>query len=105
MLKQVLLQIVDNIDAGNSNLEEEEINEVLDTINKATNTQNKLSKAQACSYLNVSRATFDNLVRDKVIPEGRKEVGFKEKFWYKNDLINVKNKRKAGTKEKRWSNN
>lgn len=46
----------------------------------------KLSKYQACKYLNVSRATFDNYVRDKKIPKGRKQQGFKELFWYKKDL-------------------
>lgn len=46
-----------------------------------------LSKEQACSYLNVSRSTFDNMVRDGEIPKGRKIRGFKELFWNKNDLI------------------
>ncbi|MBO7692849.1 MAG: hypothetical protein J6T10_09500 [Methanobrevibacter sp.] len=60
LLRNSLLNIVDNIDAGNSHFTDEESDEILDIINKATNTQNKLSKYQACKYLNVSRATFDN---------------------------------------------
>jgi hypothetical protein len=61
ILKNELQRIIDNIDAGNSKYpNEEELEEILDLINKATNTQNKLSKYQACKYLNVSRATFDN---------------------------------------------
>ena len=61
ILKNELQRIIDNIDAGNSNYpNEEELEEILDLINKSTNTQNKLSKYQACKYLNISRATFDN---------------------------------------------
>jgi hypothetical protein len=60
LLRNSLLNIVNNIDAGNSDFTDEESDEILDVINKTTNTQNKLSKYQACKYLNVSRATFDN---------------------------------------------
>lgn len=90
LLKLVLKQIIDDIDTGNSKASNEELDEIFDIINKTANTQNKLSKYQACKYLNISRATFDNWVRDGKIPEGRKEQGFKEKFWYKYDLDKVK---------------
>lgn len=90
ILKMALSQLVGNIDSGNSNASDEQIDEMLDIINKTTNTQNKLSKYQACKYLNISRATFDNWVRDGKIPEGIKEQGFKEKFWVKSDLDKVK---------------
>ena len=82
ILKNELQRIIDDIDTGNSNIpNEEELEEILDLINKATNTQSKLSKYQAMKYLNVSRATFDRLVADGKIPKGKKEQGFKEKFW------------------------
>lgn len=88
ILKNELQRIIDNIDTGNSNVpNEEELEEILDLINKATNTQNKLSKYQAMKYLNVSRATFDRLVADGKIPKGKKEQGFKELFWEKKALI------------------
>ena len=64
--------------------------ELIDSINRITNTKTKLSKYQACKYLNVSRATFDNWVRDGKIPKGKKEQGFTELFWLKEDLIKVK---------------
>lgn len=38
----------------------------------------RMSKIQACDYLGVSRATFDNYVRDGFIPKGIKQEGFKE---------------------------
>lgn len=89
LLKIVLQQIINSIDSGNSNISEEECDELLDTINKATNTQNKLSKYQACKYLGISRATFDNWVREGRIPKGIKEQGFKELFWTKESLDKI----------------
>lgn len=40
----------------------------------------------SCDYLGVSRATFDNYVRDGFIPKGIKQEGFKELSWNKADL-------------------
>ena len=60
VLKIALEQIIDNIDSGNSRANDEQLDEILDIINKTTNGENKLSKYQACKYLNISRATFDN---------------------------------------------
>ena len=90
LFKAVLLQIVDDIDTGNSNVSDDEMNEAFDIINKMLISKNKLSKYQACEYLNISRATFDNWVRDGKIPEGKKEQGFKEKFWEMEDLKRIK---------------
>lgn len=45
-----------------------------------------LSKEQACDFLNISRATFDNYVGLGKLPKGRKEVGKKELVWYKDEL-------------------
>lgn len=85
LIKSGLQQIIDNIDAGNSNNSEEELEETVDLLTRLTST--KLSKYQACRYLNISRSTFDKYIKDGKIPEGRKEAGFTEKFWYKKDLV------------------
>jgi predicted DNA-binding transcriptional regulator AlpA len=45
-----------------------------------------MSKIQSAEYLGVSRATFDNLVKDGFIPKGMKQDGFKELSWSKIDL-------------------
>ena len=89
IVKTVLQNVIDDIDNGNSNATEEECDEILDMINHTTNVQNKLSKYQACKYLGVSRATFDNWVRSGKIPKGRKQQGFKEIFWIKEDLNKI----------------
>lgn len=84
IIKEILLKIID--DTGNSNLSSEECEEVIEYLSGITNKNEKLSKYQACKYLKISRATFDNYVKAKKIPNGRKQIGFKELFWYKKDL-------------------
>lgn len=78
IIKEILLKIIDDIDTGNSNLSSEECEEVIEYLSGITNKNEKLSKYQACKYLKISRATFDNYVKAKKIPNGRKQIGFKE---------------------------
>ena len=86
IIKKYLLKIIDNIDAGNSNLTESEAVELVDTLKRLTDREKRLSKYEACRYLNVSRATFDNYVREGKLPRGKKEAGFKELSWDRKDL-------------------
>lgn len=85
-IKNQLLRIVDDIDCGNSDISEEEALEIAKTLSKYTRKDIPMSKYQAYTYLNISRATFDNLVRAGSLPKGRKIAGFKELVWYKKDL-------------------
>ena len=86
IVKSILNNIIKDIDAGNSNITEEDEAKILEVLNKYTHKDEKLSKYQACQYLNVSRATFDNYIRDGKLPKGIKQVGFKELSWFKKDL-------------------
>lgn len=86
MIRKYLLKLVDDIDAGNSNLTEKEAVELVDTLKRLTDRQKRLSKYEACRYLNVSRATFDNYIRDGKLPRGTKETGFKELSWDRKTL-------------------
>ena len=90
--KSILQNTIDNIDAGNSNASDEVLDNIIEMINKSTNTETRLSKYQACKYLNISRATFDNYVRDGKLPKGKKQQGFKELSWQLSDLQTFKNK-------------
>ena len=92
ILRSCLVQAVNSIDAGNTNLDEDQCEEVIDMINHIALVENKYSKYQACKYLGVSIATFDRYVKEKLIPEGRRQQGFKEIFWIKQDLIDAKNR-------------
>lgn len=99
-LKTLLLQIADDIDAGNSVITEEEAIKVVEALKELTYKNRRLSKYAACAYLNISRATFDNYVREGKIPKGKHDIGFKELSWDKRDLDEFINKNKHDNKEK-----
>ena len=92
LLASLLRSIADNIDAGNTNATEEELMEMCDYLGFISNPEGKLSKYQAIKFLDISRSTFDNYVAKGIIPKGMEQQGFKEKFWYKKDLIKFKEK-------------
>ena len=97
IIKKLLLKIVDDIDAGNSELSESELYDVVDLLKRYNFRDKYISKYQAYTYLNISRAKFDNLVREGVLPRGKKIEGFKELQWSlkeikdRNKDINNKN--------------
>ena len=78
--------MIDDIDAGNSNIDEEDSIEIAKFIREIVRRDIPMSKYQACLYLNMSRAKFDTLVRQGKIPRGKKVPGFRELRWYKKDL-------------------
>ena len=84
VIKKLLQQIIDDIDSGNSNISEKEQQEAIQLIHKFSSKE--LSKLEAAEYIGVSRATFDNYIRNGWIPKGNKRVGFKELSWLKSDL-------------------
>lgn len=80
------------MDSGNTNLTEDEELELLATLKTYLDKTTRMSKYQACEYLGISRATFDNYVREDKLPKGKKEAGFKELSWSKKELIeSIKN--------------
>ena len=86
IIKQLLLKVIQDIDAGNSNINEEDAMEMIHTIRRFTDKDERISKYSACQYLGISRATFDNLVRDGKLPKGKHTIGFKELSWTKKEL-------------------
>lgn len=78
--------MIEDIDAGNSNLEEKDVVKIAKFLRESVRTDIPMSKYQAFTYLNISRAKFDNLVREGKIPRGKKVPGLKELVWYKKDL-------------------
>ena len=92
VLQKLLRKIDKDIDAGNSNITEEEAiseedeEDIIRMLRQYTRKDVPMSKYQAFTYLNISRATFDNLVKEGRLPDGKKVAGFKELFWYKRDL-------------------
>ena len=97
VIKRLLLKIVDDIDAGNSELSEKEMVEVIDSLKRYNFREKYISKYQAYTYLNISRAKFDNLVREGMLPRGKKIEGFKELQW---SLKEIKDFNKNVNKDK-----
>ena len=89
VIAQLLEQCLGNIKAGTSNISEEDQLEIVKMLRKYTDKDRRLSKYQACIYLNMSRATFDNYVREGKIPKGKKEIGWKELSWSESELKEV----------------
>ena len=88
LVVKYLREVADKIDAGTSDITETEALDILKTV-----SHEALSKEQSCKYLNLSRSRFDDLVRERKIPKGRKRTGFKELVWYKDELDMCKNRR------------
>lgn len=87
IIKQLLQKFIDDIDADNSNLSYEQQCDIIRILSNVNSGQdNEMNKTQAADYLGVSRATFDNYVRDEFIPKGKQIGHFKELRWYKSDL-------------------
>lgn len=92
IVSNILREKADDIDAGNSNLSESELIEILETMRTLSTKNERMSKDQACCYLGFSRSTFDTHIRNGEIPKGQKIRGFKELSWNKIDLDLYKNK-------------
>lgn len=85
IIKNILKNLVNDIDGGNSNITEEEGKQIISLL--STIKEDRISKYQACQYLNISRAKFDNLVREGKLPQGKHQAGFKEKYWKKSEIL------------------
>ena len=88
-LKQLLLKIIDDIDAGNSTLDEIETTRLIKALRTYTRRDGYWSKYQAYTYLNISRSKFDKMVREGKLPEGKKVPGFKELFWVEKEIRKI----------------
>ncbi len=81
MVGDAIIKIGEKIKAGTSELTEDEAIAVL----KAC-VHEPMSREQVCEYLNVSNGKFYELVTLGKIPAGRKRRGFKELYWYKDEI-------------------
>ena len=87
ILKRLLQESIDNIDAGNSNFSEEELTNIIKDITKLNRGIKRISKREACErILHCSPSTFDNYLKLGLIPKGHKEYGFKELSWSEKDF-------------------
>ena len=85
IIKELLLKIIDSIDARNSNITEQEAFEVIDIIKRYTDTTQYYNRTQAAKYLNCSVQSFDLYRKEGKIPEGTKQAGGVRQ-WTKKEL-------------------
>lgn len=78
---------MEDIDTGACDATPEDVEAAVEALRRLTRSDARLSKHGACRLLGVSRATFDRWVRDGLIPKGRKEVGFNELSWRRDELL------------------
>lgn len=80
ILRGLLEEAINNIDAGNSNHTEEELSEIIDDLTKLNRGIKRISKTYACEkILHCSPSTFDTYVKLGIIPPGHKELSWSEK--------------------------
>lgn len=78
---RVLRELADKVDAGNTEINEEQAIGIMKLV-----AHQPLSKEQAAIHLNMSTKKFDLLVREGYLPKGRKKLGWKEKVWYEDEI-------------------
>lgn len=90
MVGDAVIEVGKRIKAGTSELTENEAIEVLRAC-----IHEPMSREQVCDYLNVNNDKFYKLVSTGKIPQGRKRRGFKELYWYRDELDDAMCKYKA----------
>lgn len=87
ILRKLLEESINNIDAGNSNHNEKELDAIIKDLTKLNRGIKRISKREACEkILKCSPSTFDNYIKIGLIPKGHKEAGFKELSWSERDF-------------------
>ena len=85
VLRKVLEEAINNIDAGNSNHSDDELDDIISSLTKLNRGIKRISKREACErILHCSPSIFDNYIKLWLIPRGHKEYGFKE-IWLVGD--------------------
>lgn len=87
IIRTLLQKFIDDIDSDNCNITMEQQSKIISVLSNIANPDQRMSKIQACDYLGVSRATFDNYVRDGFIPKGIKQEGLKNFLGIKRTQI------------------
>ena len=73
--------------AGNSHITEDQAMEILSVV-----SHQEMSREEVCDELNINNSKFYDLIALGKIPAGRKRKGFKELYWYKDEIRKAINK-------------
>lgn len=87
LLRDLMANIVEDIDAGNSTESEAEIDAAIDMLSTLNHGVKRYSKRWLCeNILHCSESTFNNYLALGIIPKGQSAVGFKELSWSIKDM-------------------
>lgn len=82
-----LIRIGKDFKAGNSNMTEDEAIDFMDIV-----AHIKIGREAVCDEFNINNTKFYDLINLGKIPKGRKQRGFKELCWYKDEIRKALNK-------------
>lgn len=88
LLKLGLKKIVDDLDAGNTNVTDDQCEEIFDIIRKS-HPKYRMSYYESAQYLEKSRKSIDYYIQQGWL-KPRSQPGFVEKFFYREDLDKFK---------------
>jgi len=81
-IRAILANWIDDIDAGNTKVSEEESEMLLDTLSRIASPYVSAYTAQRMAKVK-HRSTFQNMINDGRLPDGEHVQGFKEKHFNK----------------------
>mgnify|MGYP006872971094 FL=1 len=86
-LGDALIEVGKRFKAGTSELTENEAIDILSVV-----VHQPISREEVCDIANINNSKFYDLVMLGKLPAGRKRRGFKELYWYKDEIIKAINK-------------
>lgn len=81
LVAKYLREAAAKIDSGDCEMSVDEAMDIVKVI-----AHHPLTKEEACKFMNIGRSRFDELVREGVLPKGRKRVGLTQLSWWKDEL-------------------
>lgn len=79
-----LIKIGNKFKAGTSQISEDQAIDIFRIV-----AHEPISREDVCKQMNINNSKFYDLLNLKKIPAGRKRRGFKELYWYKDEIIEV----------------
>lgn len=87
LIRAELVKMIEHIDAGDTTDNEEELNTILENISTINHGIQRYSKRYLCDkVLHCSESCFNTYLAMGLIPDGHKEIGFKELRWSIKDM-------------------
>ena len=88
LIRQLLAKTIEDIDNGNYDRSDDEINAAIDSLSLLNYGVKRYSKRWLCdNILHCSESCFNHYLSISIIPAGDKVgIGFKEKSWSINDM-------------------